>query len=210
MIPKVVIIFSYEAVCNPMFETKNQVASSIIDRLQTLRRTFDSPKWTRTFQRAPKYLMLAFALLALSTLADITWLLIPQPVLQQNSPGHQITMSTNNSSPGLALYSASQINRWNLFGRFIKNEPKKTTEPIVAKTVPINATKLNLTLKGITHSAHANESFAIIVDMRGKQKNYKIGDTVPGNAKIEQILVRSVILLHNNQRVKLVLKKRNR
>ncbi len=177
---------------------------SFNERFQSITRLLESPKWVKSYQRLPRYFNWLFIILILYGLADLTWRLIPKPTLTEYKPVNQNVKVS--AKQNLQLYSASQINKWALFGKPIS----KSSTPIVKKVIEIEEAQLNLTLKGITHSVHKHESFAIIVGTRGKQKNYKIGDVVPnipGNPKIEQILKDAVILLHNNARVKLMLKK---
>lgn len=177
------------------------------DSLLKLRKAWShlqqSPYWQISWRRLPGTITFLLTVIVLYRLADLTWMLLPKPQLAVYTPP---TKSQPLQKSGDNAYNALQISSWSLFGKPAKLERNKEQ---TVKTANLKEAKLDLTLKGITHSLHKHDSFAIITDTSsGKEKNYKIGDTLPGNAKIEQILQNSVILIHNNERVKLKFKKR--
>lgn len=164
-------------------------------------RLTQSAQWQSFYQKLPKLLTLLLTVLVLYSLANLTWLLIPQPTLHAyqaiNTP-QKLAVQTHVKA------QAAKISDWHLFG---KAQAITLAQNPIIKTDNLKDTNLDLTLKGITYSAHEKESFAIIADNQGNEKNYKINDTLPGNAKIEKILLNSVILIHNAERVKLQFKK---
>ena len=130
--------------------------------------------------------ILMVALLAYS-LAQLTWLLAednsdklatPQPF----SPSAPLQAS----SPAASLDKVAALH---LLGS--SEEPLPTTE----KT-PISApeTRLNLTLRGLVALSSQQGALAIIAQGNGAEQAYKVGDTVPGGAKLHEIHADRVIL----------------
>ena len=71
----------------------------------------------------------------------------------------------------------------------------------VAAAVPIEApdTRLKLVLHGVLASDDAQHARAIIADPRGKEEQYAIGDSLPGNAELSEVHPDRVILKRNGR-----------
>lgn len=82
----------------------------------------------------------------------------------------------------------TEMRHWNVFGQVKNNTTKKKS------VIRAPETKLDLKLLGIVHSENKNDSYVIITSGNNKQKLYRIGDSVPGNARIKQISAAGVTL----------------
>jgi general secretion pathway protein C len=71
----------------------------------------------------------------------------------------------------------------------------------VAEAVPIEApdTRLKLVLHGALSSDDPQHARAIIADPRGKEEQYAIGDSLPGNAELSEVHPDRVILKRNGR-----------
>ena len=141
---------------------------------------------------APTAVSIALVLSVSYTLAQITWqLLEPAPEIHRSSPTSiKHSQNSNNSQFQQQLI---QLNNAHLFGH--PNTPviKKST-----KDVP--ETTLNLILRGILATKPMNLASVIIAtSKRGKELIYGVGDTVPGNATIEEIYATHIILMRNGR-----------
>ena len=148
----------------------------------------------KTFQSyAPPAFSVILLLTASYILAQITWqLLEPAPVILQStslSPNkHQATQNNNQFQQKLI-----QLNNAHLFG--LANAPAIKQ---ASKDAP--ETTLNLILRGIFSAQPMNLSSAIIsTSKRGKELIYGVGDSVPGNAIIEEIYPTHIILMRNGR-----------
>jgi general secretion pathway protein C len=73
----------------------------------------------------------------------------------------------------------------------------------IAKTPP--ETKLNFKLHGVYYSSNPHTSFAMIATAKNKSASYRVGDSLPSGAKLEQIKPKQVILLRNGRQETLTL-----
>jgi len=84
----------------------------------------------------------------------------------------------------------SQLPGWHLMGVVAKGSaPVQTSVPVDAPD-----TKLKLVLRGVYSSDDQGNGHAIIADPRGKEEQYSIGDTLPGNAELSEVHADKVIL----------------
>ncbi len=119
-------------------------------------------------------------------LATLTWVLLPQPkqaaapVVTQPKPSPQ-------SSPQAAL--VEQLPEMHLMG-----VPTQEAAAIANASVNAPDTQLKLTLHGALASDDKEQARAIIAEPGGKEDQYAIGDTVPGNAELSEIYPDRVIL----------------
>ena len=173
--------------------------SELLEQIQA------SAQWGRFVKRLPRYLNFFLITITLYTTALLTWEFFPKPVLAapRVAPQTVLPLSTS-SSP--SLYTGVDIARWSLFGTESKAAP-------VSKLPLFDVNKLkeapiNLTLIGVVYSPHVEEQVAIITGVpNAKKDEYKIGQSVNTNLRVEQILPDQVILIHNNERVSLKLRK---
>lgn len=153
-----------------------------------------NPVLLKAFQQyAPSIVSLILLLTASYTLAQITWLLLePAPVVQQNTVTASLATSAVNNNNQFKQ-QLIQLNNAHLFGQ--ANAP-------VIKQASVDApeTTLNLILRGILSAEPMSAASVIITTgKRGKELIYGIGDSVPGNATIEEIYPTHVILQRNGR-----------
>lgn len=139
----------------------------------------------RSVERAAAVLNLLLALLIAWSLARLTWSLWPIPAQPEaplaplgTAPGNTRAMNAN--SPRLADL--------HLFGE----AKEQDLAPDNAQSAP--ETQLKLSLSGVLSANDKDNARAIIAGPDGDEKPYAIGDTLPGNAKLKQILVDRVVL----------------
>jgi general secretion pathway protein C len=88
-----------------------------------------------------------------------------------------------------------QIPGWHLMGVVSQQAaPARAAVPIEAPD-----TRLKLTLSGALSSDDPEHARAIIGDPRGKEDQYAIGDSLPGNAELSEIHPDRVILMRNGR-----------
>jgi general secretion pathway protein C len=88
-----------------------------------------------------------------------------------------------------------QIPGWHLMGIVSQQAaPARAAVPIEAPD-----TRLKLTLRGALSSDDPDHARAIIADPRGKEDQYAIGDSLPGNAELSEIHPDRVILMRNGR-----------
>jgi general secretion pathway protein C len=119
-------------------------------------------------------------------LAALTWAVLPQqepapaPVTAQ--PGNPVQ-----KNPHTALIEQ-------LPGLHLMGVP--TSAATTVTTAPVDApdTQLRLILRGALASDNKLDARAIIADSGGKEEQYAIGDSVPGNAELSEVYPDRVIL----------------
>ena len=127
-----------------------------------------------------------------SILVSLTWGLIsPSDSVEQN----EIITDAAPVDANQDRRMISQIPGWHLMG--VANQGDKP----VAVNTPIDApeTKLQLILRGALSSNDPKHARAIIADPRGKEEQYGLGDTLPGNAELSEVHPDRVILKRNGR-----------
>ncbi len=137
----------------------------------------------RRVERVAGILNLSLALVIAWSLARLTWSLWPMPP-QAEVPPSVSAMATQKPITG----SAAHLADLHLFGEAKEQE----VAPDSAQSAP--ETQLKLTLSGVLAADDKDSARAIIAGPDGEEKPYAVGDTLPGNAKLKQILVDRVIL----------------
>jgi len=89
---------------------------------------------------------------------------------------------------------ASVVSSFHLFGEAGKVVPIKKDAPKVAPK-----TRLRLILKGVFTAEQGGESGAIVEEIGKSADYYRIGDTLPGNAVLEEVYSDRVLLRRNGQ-----------
>ena len=135
--------------------------------------------------------------------AEITWKLIPEPdsnasLAGLNASGTRSAGSSSNSQRGVDI---SQIQRLNLFGEVNKAAPPPVQETITDAP----ETQLNLVLSGVV-STSAEDQGTAIIENRGKQATYAIGEKIEGtNATLSQVHTDRVIIKNGGRHETLML-----
>ena len=88
-----------------------------------------------------------------------------------------------------------QLPGWHLMGVVAQKQA-----PVVIET-PLDApdTRLKLVLHGVFVSDQSGKARAIIADPKGKEEQYAVGDTLPGNAELSEVYPDRVILKRNGR-----------
>lgn len=141
----------------------------------------------------PPTLSVILLVLACYTLAEITWqLLEPEPSTQQSGNSSKNTTQTKKNN-GQFQQQIIKLNNAHLFG--LANAPA-----VKQATKDAPETTLNLVLRGILSTQPMTLASVIISSgKRGKELTYGIGDSVPGNATIEEIHNDRVVLMRNGR-----------
>jgi general secretion pathway protein C len=127
-----------------------------------------------------------------SQLAGLTWSFIAPA--DEAAPAGTVTVASP-VQRNEELELIRQIPGWHLMGVVSQPvAPVKTVAPIEAPD-----TRLKLVLKGAFSSDDPEHARAIIADPRGKEDQYAIGDTVPGNAELSEVRPDRVILQRNGR-----------
>ncbi len=124
------------------------------------------------------------------TLATLAWSFFDTPV----SP---VTISDSNSGNSASTRPAVNVN-W-ILGKHLFGEAGAA--PVVSsRDEPVQQTRLPLELQGV-FMADENQVSAAIVAQRGKPgKRYVVGDTLPGNAKLDEVFTDRIILVRSGVR----------
>lgn len=134
-------------------------------------------------ERLARLVALALGVIAVYWLAEIVWLVIPEP--EDQAP--VVVASAPVPRPNKPRLDARQIAQWHLFGE---------AGSVKIKDVPIDApeTRLNLTLHGVVATDIPENARAIIAEQNRNEKSYRIGDSLPGGAELSEIHADRVIL----------------
>lgn len=88
----------------------------------------------------------------------------------------------------------STIGAWHLFGRL------EAGQPVAAPAVPVPATSLNLRLVGVFFvERYGEKALALIAEGTGLERGYRIGESLPGGARLERVQRDSVIVTRGGQ-----------
>lgn len=141
----------------------------------------------------PSIISMILLIMASYTLAQITWQLLEPAPSAVHSKQATENIPKNKSSNNEFQQKLIELNNAHLFG--LANAP-------VVKQASKDApeTTLNLVLRGIFSTQPMSLASAIISSgKRGEELTYGIGDSVPGNATIEEIYQTHVVLMRNGR-----------
>lgn len=88
-------------------------------------------------------------------------------------------------TPPVNAQTLRQMSSWHLFG---------TAAPVRTARVEAPETVLNLKLRGVFYTPGKTGGHAIIASAGGVEKQYAIGDRLPGNARLQAVLRYKVII----------------
>lgn len=146
------------------------------DKMQRL------PWLLAAWNRLPLVFVVIMLILLAQLAAKVSW-----QVVQGTSTTRPMSRTTNTGqSAATPEFSMTRVVNAHLFGNL----------NTASSAAPINApvTRLRLTLHGVFASTDPKEAMAIISDAGGRQKSYRIGDAVPGGARLHAIYSDRVIL----------------
>lgn len=135
-----------------------------------------------------RWLVAVLLVVALAyVLAQTFWLLWSGP--SEPIPSNSNTRLQVASSGQTVTLSQSQVDGWQLFGRFEQQAGAQPDKPTDAPE-----TRLRLELLGVFQTADTEKASAIIAEKGKEGKLYRIGDSIPGNASLEEVYPDRVIL----------------
>lgn len=150
----------------------------------------DLSAWAATANRIlPKAACAVLAILLGLQLARLFWLFIPGEDLEAPLPKATPPTALAGANSTAAAVDVNALVDLHLFG-----EASEEAEPEVVTPANVPKTNLSLTLRGIVAESTDDAGFALIADGRGENKLYRIGDTVPGNAKLHAVEEERVLL----------------
>jgi len=115
---------------------------------------------------------------------QLAWQQAPVPsIYQGQSPG-----SRAEAAPPV------QLDQLDLFGAARDEGP---VAQVISNTAP--KTNLQLVLEGVVVGAQRKDSGAIVADNQGDGKYYKVGDTLPGQAKLVAVESHRILLRRNGR-----------
>lgn len=138
--------------------------------------------------RLPVLATLVVIVLLAQSLAQLTWQLIPAPQLNQAELTAIVAPPVRNAAVTRPRQGRN-ISQLHLFGEVQKVAPQP-----VARAEAAPDTRLNLKLSGVLASEIPGQARAIIAAGGAREKTYRVGDTLPGNAVLREIYTDRVIL----------------
>lgn len=88
----------------------------------------------------------------------------------------------------------ASIGAWHLFGR------NEAPAPVAAPPMPVAVAPLNLRLVGVFFAEQrTDKALALIAEGTGVERGYRIGEALPGGARLEQVQRDRVIVSRGNQ-----------
>ena len=134
-----------------------------------------------------RWLVAVLLVIALAfVLAQTFWLLWygpNEPIPSNSKPRLQVASAGQTVS-----LSQSQVDSWQLFGSFEQVAPQSD------KPTDAPETRLRLELLGVFQTADTEKASAIIAEKGKEGELYRIGDSIPGNASLEEVYPDRVIL----------------
>lgn len=127
------------------------------------------------------------------TLAKLTLaLLTGEPASLTYMKTQPVTGAATDGASASQSADVSAIGAWHLFGK------AEVDRPVAASPVAVPVTPLNLRLVGVFF-AERSDGLALIADGNNLERGYRIGDLLPGGARLEQIEREQVIVSRNGR-----------
>lgn len=139
-------------------------------------------------QQLSKLCFVGAGIIALYMVAQISWQLVP--VSEDSQPWRPIPMAASDK----VSTNISPIENLNLFGRY--NDQPVAAKPVVEPEQITNApkTSLSIQLVGVVASTAEQNGLAVI-DSRGNQNTYSIGDKIKGtSASLKEVYADRIII----------------
>lgn len=131
----------------------------------------------------PARLVLAVALVfCVWKAVTLLWLVVAGPDLPPVEPVATVSGVDASAARG-------QIAKWHLFG-----DVQGVVDLAALAQQRMQETPLKLTLRGTFNEVDPEGGIAIIADEKGTDSSYRVGDVLPGDARLERILAGVVVL----------------
>lgn len=141
---------------------------------------FQSERWSRVAVTAVNVLLV----IALArALAGLTLAILAGPALPSARLPTATGAAPSADQPATARPAdAAVISSWHLFGQ------TEASQPVAAAPAPAPATPLNLRLVGVFFMERGGDrALALIADGSGPERGYRIGESLPGGARLQRI-----------------------
>lgn len=122
----------------------------------------------------------AAALLCILAAVQLFWLLLAGPTLPVPTPASE-PVATASDTPA----AAGSIANWHLFG---------SAESLPDAVASAPETELRLFLRGTLNEAVPEQGIAIIADEQGVDRAYRVGDELPGGARLVAVHAARVLI----------------
>ncbi len=142
-------------------------------------------------RRLSQAVNLLLILLLASTIAELTWKLLPAPPLAA-PPLFSTAGGLRPASPA-AESGGGDIAALHLFG------DKVSQSAAMARPLEVPETRLQLVLRGVFASADPTAAGAIIAERNGKESFYGVGDQLPGGAVLKEVYKDRIVLLRGGR-----------
>lgn len=121
-------------------------------------------------------------------------LLWGQPLLPVGATAVASQGLGNDGSKSIQGADFSTISGWHLFGR------TEATPVVETQPAPTPVTPLNLRLVGVfLTEQRADRALALIAEGTGVERSYRVGESLPGGARLDQVQRNSVVVSRNGQ-----------
>ncbi len=142
-------------------------------------------------RRLPPWVVIALVIAIAWQVARLTWLVLtpgldPAAIPPMPSPGSSAPATSQPREFDVQRIVAAQ-----LFGR-LSDEPAPVVEQ--PQQVEVPETRLNLQLRGVIAEDDPERGVAIIADNRGRDELYRVGQQVPGGARLHAVHAEQVVL----------------
>ncbi len=125
---------------------------------------------------------------------ELAWLLLAGPQLPAAT-------STIDMAPMEMPAPPDELAKWHLFG-----DAAGRIDLGALAQAKLQETALKLTLRGTFNETRPEGGIAIIADEQGVDRSYRVGDALPGDARLEEVLTGVVVLSRNGVRETLSLR----
>jgi general secretion pathway protein C len=156
-----------------------------------------SRQLSRVERPAQMLLALLLAVWLAWWIADTFWLMASGP--SSPAAGDNMPVISVDSSARVATVNLDRIRAWEVFG-----QPGERENVVSVESAP--DTRLRLELLGLFQHPQSTQAGAIIAEQGKEGELFRVGDRLPGNATLDEILADRVILLRAGQREALRLK----
>lgn len=152
-------------------------------------RTFDSERQSSIALLLARLILVWLVLYGAVVLAKLTWMVVwdSQPVTMAASAG-----ANGSGSAGTA--AGAPLATYEFFG--VARESGQVAD-VVRRSAP--ETALRLKLEGVMVAQQPEESGAIVAGGDGMTEFYKVGDTLPGNARLAEVEPRRILIRRNGR-----------
>lgn len=104
----------------------------------------------------------------------------------------------SSANPGNAPPDYAAIAAWRLFGRLEASRPVVAAPP--PPPAPLPVTPLNLRLVGVFfNEGGSNRALALIAEASGTERGYRVGESLPGGAKLDRVQSDHVVVSRNGR-----------